>query len=57
MDLQRKISEINSRWQIDDGYSEKEEFQRFKTRIMNSFSVIDKYVSKKVLPISVMFSA
>lgn len=47
MDLQKKLSEINSRWQIDDGYSEEEEFRRFKTRIMNSFSGIDSRVTKK----------
>ncbi len=47
MNLQKKISEINNRWKIDDGYSEEKEFQKFKTRIMNSFSDIDNHVTNK----------
>lgn len=47
MDLQKKLSEINNRWQINEAYSEEEEFQKFKTRIMNSFSDIDNHVTEE----------
>jgi hypothetical protein len=47
VDLKKKIQEINKRWNITDDSSYKEEFKKFKTRVINIFSNIDDYITRE----------
>lgn len=46
MDLHKKITEINKRWAIPDDESYEDKLAKFKTRILNFFSDIDRHVSE-----------
>lgn len=46
MDLHKKIKEINNRWAIPDDESYEDKFTKFKTRILNFFSDIDRHIAE-----------
>lgn len=45
MNIAQRIQDINNRWNIPDDESYEQRFERFKQRILNSFTDIDSYVS------------
>lgn len=47
MDIKKKLEDFNKRWAIVDNSSYKEEFEKFKKRVLNIFSDIDSHVSER----------
>jgi len=47
MNYKEKVEEFNKRWSIIDNLSYEEEFKKFKKRVLNIFSDIDRHIEKE----------
>jgi len=47
MDIKKKLQDFNKRWDIEESINHKEEFQKFKVRVLNIFREIDNHVTEE----------